>query len=95
MYLCCANGRDFAVCLPDVKAFRPPPTSIPSVNTASRNDDAREKGMGRFELLYRMGDDGKAGTEGFCVGCRATLLFASVWRNTFRLVLVAQGLSRT
>ena len=41
-----ANDRNFAVCIPDVEAFRPPPALRPSVNAASRNDNAREKVAG-------------------------------------------------
>ena len=41
-----ANDRDFAVCLSDIEAFRPPPALRPPVNAASRNDNARGKVAG-------------------------------------------------
>lgn len=52
-----------------------------------------KRGRGRRGLLYRMGDDGKAGTEGFCVGTVApsclqvSVAVPSRWSSRHRVCL--------
>ena len=68
LYLYRANGRDFLpfAFLMSKHSVRLRHLSRPSMQHC-RNDDEREKGLLVSGLLHKMGDDGKVGTECFCV----------------------------